>query len=103
MATSGTATFNLDLADIIEEAYERAGLELRSGYDYKTARRSINLICSEWANKGLNLWTVEEGTVALVDGTGTYTLPADTVDLIEHVVRENAGNVNSQTDLTVTE
>ncbi len=102
MATSGTATFNLDLADIIEEAYERAGLELRSGYDYKTARRSINLICSEWANKGLNLWTVEEGTVTLVDGTATYTLPADTVDLIEHVVRENAGNVNSQTDLTVT-
>jgi len=102
MATSGIATFNLDLAEIIEEAYERAGLELRSGYDYATARRSINLICAEWANKGLNLWTVEEGSVALVDGTQTYTLPADTVDLIEHVVRESAGNVNSQTDLVVT-
>ncbi len=102
MAPSGTANFNLDLADIIEEAFERAGLELRSGYDYKTARRSINLICADWANKGLNLWTVEEGAVTLVAGTATYTLPADTVDLIEHVVRENAGNVNSQTDLTVT-
>tara|TARA_R110002073_G_scaffold86653_3_gene205779 strand:+ start:384 stop:1067 length:684 start_codon:yes stop_codon:yes gene_type:complete len=102
MATSNTATFNLDLADIIEEAYERAGLELRSGYDYATARRSINLICAEWANKGLNLWTVEEGSLTLVDGQSTYPLPADTVDLIEHSVRENAGNVTSQTDLVVT-
>jgi len=102
MATSKTATFNLDLADIIEEAYERAGLELRSGYDYATARRSINLICAEWANKGLNLWTVEEGSITLVDGTSVYPLPADTVDLIEHSVRENAGDINAQTDLVVT-
>lgn len=101
MATSGTATFNPDIAEIVEEAYERAGLMLRSGYDLRTARRSIDFITMEWANRGINLWTIEQGTISLVDGTATYNLPSDTIDLIEHVVRENAGDINSQSDLAV--
>ena len=102
MATSGTATFNPDIAEIVAEAYERAGLQLRSGYDLRTARRSIDFITMEWANKGINLWTVEQASTTLVDGTATYTLPADTIGIIEHVVRESAGDINAQTDLAVT-
>ena len=97
MTTSGTATFNLDINELCEEAYERAGLEMRSGYDLATARRSINLMGLEWANRGLNLWLVEEGSVTLATGTATYTLPADTIDLLEHVLRTNSGSSN-QTD-----
>ncbi len=96
MTTSGTTTWNPDLAEIFEEAYERAGLELRSGYDLRTARRSLNFLLTEWANKGLNLWTVSTGTITLVPGQKTYTtadgLPTDAVDFIEHVCRTtNAG------------
>lgn len=91
MTTSGTAVFNLDLLDIVEEAYERAGKEARSGYDLRTARRSLNLLFVDWANRGLNMWTFAEGSVALVAGTGAYTLPADTVDVLECVVRTGAG------------
>jgi hypothetical protein len=94
MTTSGTATFNLDINELCEEAYERAGLEMRSGYDLATARRSINLMGLEWANRGLNLWLVEEGSVTLATGTATYTLPADTIDLLEHVLRTNSGSSN---------
>ena len=81
MATSGTATFNMDLTELVEEAFERAGSEMRTGYDLRTARRSLNLMFTDWANRGINLWTVEQGSQVLTAGTGTYTLPADTVDL----------------------
>ena len=89
MATSGTTAFALDLGDLIEEAFERAGVSLRGGFQLKSARRSLNLLFQEWANKGLNMWTIEEGNVALVSGTSTYNLPSDTVDLIDAVVRRN--------------
>lgn len=102
MATSGTATFNLDLNEYIEEAFERCGLELRSGYDFRTARRSLNLMLADWANRGINLWTIEQGTQTLSQGTATYTLPSDTVDLIEHVIRTGAGNASTQADLQIT-
>jgi hypothetical protein len=102
MPTSGTATFDLDLNEIVEEAFERCGSELRTGYDLRTARRSLNLLFADWANRGINLWTIEQGQQVLTPGTATYTLPADTVDLIEHVIRTGAGNVSTQTDLTIT-
>ena len=102
MTTSGTATFNLDLSEIVEEAFERCGSELRTGYDLRTARRSLNLMFAEWASRGLNMWTFEQGTINLVPGTATYNLPVDTVDLMEHVIRTGAGNVATQADLTLT-
>lgn len=85
-----------DLPDIFEEAYERAGLEMRSGYDLKTARRSLNLMTLEWQNRGLNLFTIDSGTLAIIAGTETYTMPSDTIDLLEHQLRTGTG-VN-QTD-----
>lgn len=91
MTTSGTSSWNPDFSDICEEAYERCGLEIRTGYDIKTARRSLNFIFQEWASKGINMWTIEEGTQVLTQGVATYTLPADTVDLMEHVVRTEQG------------
>jgi hypothetical protein len=103
MATSGTSVFNLDFAEIAEEAFERAGVELRSGYDMKTARRSLNLLCSEWANLGLNLWTIDTGSLVLTPGQSVYTvadgLPADVIDYIEHVNRTTSGGQN--TDITL--
>jgi len=99
MTTSGTNTFNLDLNNLIEEAFERAGVEIRTGYDFRTARRSLNLLTIEWANRGINLWTIEEGTIALTQGTITYALPVDTIDLIEHVVRTQTGQ--EQTDINI--
>lgn len=101
MSTSGTTTFNPDLVELVEEAFERAGAELRSGYDLKTARRSLNLLFADWANRGLNLWTLDSGTIAMVAGTAVYTLPTDTVDLIDCVLRTNAGSASSQADITV--
>ena len=101
MTTSGTASFNPQLTEIIQEAYDRAGVIMRSGYEYRSARRSIDLMMQEWANRGINLWTVEEGSQLLAPGTATYTLPADTVDLIDHVIRTSPGNVASQADLTI--
>ena len=102
MTTSGTATFNLDLNDVVEEAFERCGAELRTGYDLRTARRSMNLLFADWANRGINLWTLDSGTINLVQGTSVYNLPDDTVDLLEHVIRTGAGNVSTQVDLTIT-
>lgn len=102
MATSGTTAFNLDLSEIVEEAFERCGGELRSGYDLRTARRSLNLLFADWANRGINLWTIEQGSQVLTQGTATYNLPTDTVDLMEHVVRTGAGSVATQADLTIT-
>lgn len=102
MATSGTSTFNLDLSELVEEAFERCGGELRTGYDLKTARRSLNLLFADWANRGVNMWTFEQGSIPLVQGTATYSLPVDTVDLLEHVIRTGAGNAATQADLTIT-
>jgi len=102
MTTSGTSAFNLDLSEIVEEAFERCGGELRTGYDLKTARRSLNLMFADWANRGINMWTFEQGTQTLTPGVATYTLPADTVDLLEHVIRTGAGNAATQADLTIT-
>ena len=101
MTTTGTSVFNLDLSDLIEEAFERCGQELRSGYDFRTARRSLNLLTIEWANRGINLWTIEQGTIPMVLGTNTYDLPTDTIDLLEHQIRTNAGQQNNQTDITI--
>ena len=100
MATSGTTSFNMDFTEIAEEAWERAGREMRSGYDLRTARRSMNLMTIEWQNRGINLWTIDEGTVSLTQGTATYSLPADTIDLLEQVIRTGAGT--TQQDLTIT-
>lgn len=87
MATSGTATFNLDIVELIEEAYEQAGLELRTGYELKTARRSLNLLALDWSNRGYNLWTIEQGAIPLIQNIEQYDLPADTIDIIEAVTR----------------
>jgi len=97
MATSGTATFNLEISEVIEEAFERCGLQSKTGYDIETARRSLNLLSLEWANRGLNFWCVEQGTASTTASTSTITLPADTVDLIEYWIRDGTGT--SQNDL----
>jgi hypothetical protein len=100
--TTDTNTFNPSLNEVFEEAFERCGLELRTGYDFRTIRRSLNFMLSEWANRGVNLWTIEQGSINLVQGTTTYDLPADTVDLIEQVIRTNSGDASNQTDLNIT-
>jgi hypothetical protein len=102
MTTSGTTDFNLEFTEIAEEAWERAGREMRSGYDLRTARRSMNLMTIEWQNRGINMWTIDEGTINLLQGVNTYDLPADTIDLLEHVIRTGAGNASTQSDLTIT-
>lgn len=100
MTTTGTASFNLDLNDLIEEAFERCGSEVRSGYDFRTARRSLNLLTIEWANRGINLWTIEQGQITLNTGVATYDLPIDTIDLLDHVIRQNEGTSN-QVDINI--
>jgi len=97
---SGTSNFNLDLNNIIEESFERCGSELRTGYDLRTARRSLNLLTIEWANKGINLWTIEQGEIPLVQGQIAYDLPVDTIDLLDQVVRTGTGQ--NQTDINIT-
>jgi hypothetical protein len=99
MTTSGTQSFNLDLTSLVEEAFERAGSELRSGYDLRTARRSLNLLTIEWANRGINLWTIEQGEIPMVQGQIVYDLPVDTIDLMEHVIRTGSGQ--NQTDINI--
>ena len=99
MTTSSTTSFNLDVNLLIEEAFERCGAELRTGYDFRTARRSLNLLTIEWANKGINLWTIEQGQIAMVQGQITYNLPVDTIDLFDHVIRTQSGQ--SQTDINI--
>ena len=101
MTTSGTTAFTMDFTEIAEEAWERAGREMRSGYDLRTARRSMNLLTIEWQNRGINMWTIEEGTLNLGQGIATYDLPADTIDLLEHVVRTGAGSASTQSDLNI--
>jgi hypothetical protein len=102
MSTSGTSTFNLDLNNLIEESFERCGTELRTGYDMRTARRSLNLLTVEWANRGLNLWTIEQGQIDLVTGQAIYAIPTNTIDLLDHVVRQNNGIQSTQVDLNIT-
>lgn len=102
MTTSGLTSFNLDLNDMVEEAFERAGSELRTGYDLRTARRSLNLLFADWANRGVNMWTFEQNTITLVTGQPTYALPDDTVDLLDHVIRTQANVPTNQADLTIT-
>jgi hypothetical protein len=99
VTTSGTNAFNLDLNDIIEEAFERCGVEVRTGYEHRTARRSLNLLTIEWANRGINLWTIEQGSIPMVQGQIVYTLPVDTIDLLDQVIRTQTG-VN-QTDINI--
>ena len=100
--TSGTSVFNLDLNDLIEEAFERCGRELRSGYDFRTARRSLNLLTIEWANRGINLWTIEQGQIAMNSFQAIYALPVDTIDLLDHVIRTNNGSQSNQIDINIT-
>ena len=102
MTTSGTAAFNIDLNEIVEEAFERCGSEMRTGYHLRTARRSLNLMFADWANRGINMWTFEQQAITLVQGQPTYALPDDTVDLLDHVIRTNANVANNQADLTIT-
>jgi len=101
MSTSGTTAFNLDLNNLVEEAFERCGSQLRSGYDLKTARRSLNLMTIEWANRGINLWTIEQGQVNLVTGQGLYPIDSDTIDLLDMVVRQNNGSPSNQIDINI--
>jgi hypothetical protein len=98
MATSGTTAFTLDLLEIVEEAFERCGAEPRTGYDFRTARRSMNLLFADWANRGINLWTLDAGSVDLLPGVPTYLLPEDTIDVLDCVIRTNDGSVTSQND-----
>jgi hypothetical protein len=100
--TSGATSFNLQLDELVEEAFERAGRELRTGYDLRTATRSLNIMFAEWANRGINMWTIEEGQIVLTPGQNTYALPNDTIDLLEHVVRTQANSISNQADLTIT-
>lgn len=99
MSTTGTSTFNLDINDLIEEAFERCGQELRTGYDFRTARRSLNLLTIEWANRGINLWTIEQGQLPLYSNQAIYSLPVDTIDLLDHVVRTGTGT--NQIDISI--
>jgi hypothetical protein len=98
--TTGTTAFNLDMNDLIEEAFERCGQELRTGYNFRTARRSLNLLTIEWANRGINFWTVEQGQIVLVTGQAIYPLPADTINLLDTVIRQNNSTTN-QTDINI--
>lgn len=100
--TTGTSGFNLDFTEIAEEAFERAGREMRTGYDLRTARRSMNLMTIEWSNRGLNMWTIEPGTITLQPGLNTYPLPVDTIDLLEQVIRTQANQSAQQADLNIT-
>ena len=103
MAYSGTRTFNLNIEEIIEEAYERCGLEVRSGYDLKTARRSLNLMFSDWANRGLNLWTIDYATQTMTAGTNFYTIDQKVVDIVDAVITTTAGataNIEGDEDTT---
>jgi hypothetical protein len=101
MPTSGTTTFNLDLNNLIEEAFERCGAELRTGYDMRTARRSLNLLTIEWASRGINLWTIEQGQINLVPNQAIYALPNDTIDLLDQVSRQYTGSSSNQTDINI--
>ena len=101
MATTGLTTFNLNMNDLVEEAFERCGSQLRSGYDFRTARRSVNLLTIEWANRGINLWTVEQGQILMNTGQAIYPIPVDTIDLLDTVVRTYNGQGTNQIDINI--
>ena len=101
MSTTGQTAFNLDMNDLIEEAFERCGLEVRSGYDFRTARRSLNLLTIEWANRGINLWTVEQGQIVLNTQQALYALPVDTIDILDASTRTNNGSQSNQIDINL--
>jgi hypothetical protein len=101
MTTTGTTAFNLDMNDLLEEAFERCGKEMRTGYDFRTARRSLNLLTIEWANRGINLWTVDQGSITMVTGQGSYPIPSDTIDLLDQVIRTNNGVQSNQIDINI--
>jgi len=101
MATTGMTAFNLDMNDLIEEAFERCGKELRTGYDFRTARRSVNILTIEWANRGINLWTIEQCSIPLVTGQGVYPIPSDTIDILDQVIRTNNGVQSTQVDINI--
>ena len=100
LKTTDLTDFNLDLNNLVEEAFERCGQELRSGYDMRTARRSLNLLTIEWANRGLNLFTIEKVEQVLTYNVGDYDIPVDTIDLLDHVIRTGTGQ--NQTDINIT-
>jgi len=102
MTTSGSTGFTLDFAEIAEEAWERAGQEMRTGYDLRTARRSMNLMTIEWQNRGINMWTIDQGALTLTAGLNTYALPLDTIDLMDHVIRTGSNTASTQSDLSIT-
>ena len=101
MTTTGSTAFNLDMNDLIEESFERCGLEVRSGYDFRTARRSLNLLTIEWANRGINLWTVEQGQIVLNTQQALYALPVDTIDILDASTRTNNGSQSNQIDINL--
>ena len=101
MTTTGTATFNLDMNDLIEEAFERCGKQLRTGYDFRTARRSVNIMTLEWANRGINLWTIDQGQIVMNTGQAIYPLPLDTIDLLDSVTRQYNGQNTNQIDINL--
>lgn len=101
MTTTGSTAFNLDMNDLIEEAFERCGLELRTGYDFRTARRSLNILTIEWANRGINLWTVEQGQIVMNTQQAIYALPLDTIDILDAATRTNNGSQSNQTDINL--
>ena len=101
MTTTGSTAFNLDMNDLIEEAFERCGLEVRSGYDFRTARRSLNLLTIEWANRGINLWTVEQGQIIMNTQQALYALPVDTIDILDASTRTNNGSQSNQIDINL--
>lgn len=102
MATSGTTAFTLDIGDVLDEAYELCGMEMRTGYDYKSAKRALNLVFLEWQNKGLNLWTLDQGTIAVTAGTNTYTLATSAIDVIDAFIRTDASDITKQLDQRLT-
>ena len=98
MATSGTTTFNLDIGDILEEAYDLCGMEIRSGYQYRGAKRALNLVFLEWQNKGTNLWSIEQNTQVITAGTNSYALPSSALDVVDAFIRTDSGDISKQFD-----
>ncbi len=101
MATSGVANFNPDLLTMYQEAADRCGVDFRTGYDYTSMQRSFNLLMVELSNHQLNLWTYDQESLPLVSGTTSYSLPADTIDVLDGTIRINAGNTFTQSDLVI--
>ena len=101
-STTGTTVFDLNMNDLIEEAFERCGQELRTGYNFRTARRSLNILTIEWANRGLNFWTVEQGQILMTTGQAMYPMPVDTINLLDTVIRQSNGTSN-QIDINISD